>query len=73
VRATPNAHTMLTLLIYQYLNPSIAQRTVGGRVKCVFGGPDPFNPKLKLFSKESRYGLVRWADDGSWVQSPILD
>ena len=64
---------MLTLLIYQYLNPSITQRTVGERLKCVFGCPDPFNQKLKLFSKESRYGLVCWAHDSSWVQNPILD
>jgi len=75
MRATPNAdaHDNLTLLIYHYLNASIAQRTGGGRLKCVFGGPDPFNPKLKIFSQESRYGLVRWAHDGSWVQNPILD
>ena len=64
---------MLTLLIYKYLNPSIAQRTVGGRAEMRLGGPDPFNPKLKIFSQESRYGLVRWAHDGSWVQNPILD
>ena len=64
---------MLTLLIYQYLNPSITQRTVGERLKCVFGCPDRFNPKLKILSKESRYGLVRWAHDGSWVKNPILD
>jgi len=73
MRATPNTHTMLTLLIYQYLDPSIAQRMAGGRLKCVFGCAYPFNQKLKLFSKESRYGLVRWAHDGSWVQNPILD
>ena len=62
---------MLALLIYQYLNPSKPSGRWVAEMR--LGGPDPFNQKLKLFSKESRYGLVRWAHDGSWVQNPILD